>query len=135
MPTGPDVQIGDSDLDEREQRSQDFLRYPKAFSPAFDRATGTLSMTAQLKNISKDIVEGPTEVRVLTLESEIGVPEITNADNGESGTGAVWDFSSQLLKGRLSSMALSTPKALTFRMSDLYPLGQGRDRKYKLGRL
>ncbi|HKZ77833.1 MAG TPA: sialidase family protein [Pyrinomonadaceae bacterium] len=100
--------------------------------PTFDRATGTLSMAAQLKNTSKDTVEGPVKVRVLTLESEIGAPEITNADNGQNGTGAIWDFKSQLSRGQLPSMALSAVKTLTFRISDLRPLGQGRDFKSKL---
>ena len=52
MPTGPDVQIGDSDLDEREQRSQDFLRYPKAFSPAFDRASQPVRVIGRKQNSS-----------------------------------------------------------------------------------
>ncbi len=77
-------------------------------------------------------MEGPVKVRVLTLESEIGVPEIINADNGENGTGAVYDFSNVIPKGGLLSMKLSAPKTLTFRMSDLYPLGQGRDFRYSL---
>jgi hypothetical protein len=100
--------------------------------PTLDRVTGALTMTAQLKNTSSDTIEGPIKVRVLTLESKIGVPEITNADNGENGTGAVWDFSPQLPNGKLASLALSQSKTLTFRLSDLYPLGQGRDLKYGL---
>ena len=55
-------------------------------------------------------------MRVLTLESEIGVPEITNADNRENGTGAVWDFTPQLPGGKLPSMALSRQKTLTFHL-------------------
>ena len=97
--------------------------------PVFDRKTGLITAKAQLKNISKDPIRGPVKVRVLTLESEMGVPEITNADNGLTGTGAIWDFSQQV-SGDLTSMKVSEPKTLTFKVSDLRPLGQGKDFKY-----
>jgi hypothetical protein len=96
--------------------------------PVFDRARGTLTANAQLKNISKGTVEGPVKVRVLTLESELGVPEITNADNGKAGSGAIWDFSSQV-SGPLASMKLSGPKTLTFRVTGLRALAAGKDFK------
>lgn len=99
---------------------------------SFDRTTGVLKLTAQLRNTSAETVEGPVKVRVLTLESDVGVPEITNANNGEPGTGAVWDFSTELSGGKLPSKALSTPKTLTFRLSRLRSLGQGRDFKFRL---
>lgn len=96
-------------------------------NPILDQATGTLSVSAQLMNKSKDTVETPLKVRVVSLESEFGVPEITNAGNGEKGTGAVWDFSSEVAAGKLESMGLSAPKTLTFRLSDLRPLRSGKD--------
>src|SRR5262249_1370063 len=96
--------------------------------PNFDRAKGTLTIQTQIKNISKDTIEGPVKVKVLTLESELGVPEVTNADNGQNGTGAMWDFTSQL-SSPLTSMKLSTPKTLTFRVTDLRPLAPGSDFK------
>jgi hypothetical protein len=97
--------------------------------PDLDRVKGTLSVSARLKNISKDTVEGPVKVRVLTLESDLGVPEITNADNGQDGTGAVWDFTPQLSGAPLASMKLSAARTLTFRVSDLRPLAPGKDFK------
>ena len=100
--------------------------------PDFDRVKGTLSFSARLKNISKDGVEGPVKVRVLTLESDLGVPEITNADNGQDGTGAVWDFTPQLAGAPLASMKLSATRTLSFRVSDLRPLAQGKDFKASL---
>jgi hypothetical protein len=96
--------------------------------PSFDRAHATLTMQARLKNISKDKVEGPVKVRVLTLESQLGVAEITNADNGQNGTGAVWDFSSTL-SGPLESMKLGAPKTLTFRVTEVRQLSAGKDFK------
>jgi hypothetical protein len=100
--------------------------------PDFDRVKGTLSVSARLKNISKDTVEGPVKVRVLTLESDLGVPEITNADNGQGGTGAVWDFTAQLSGAPLASMKLSAVRTLSFQISDLRPLAQGKDFKTSL---
>jgi hypothetical protein len=125
---GPVVKHGAADLAEFEDISKSVTL--ELSRPAFDRATGTLSVSARLKNISKDTVEGPVKVRVLTLESDLGVPEITNADNGQSGTGAVWDFSSQLAGSPLASMKLSAPRTLIFRVSDLRPLAQGKDFKF-----
>ncbi len=100
--------------------------------PDFDRVKGTVSVLARLKNISKDSVEGPVKVRVLTLESDLGIPEITNADNGQDGTGAVWDFTPQLASAPLASMKTSAARTLTFRLSDLRPLAQGKDFKSSL---
>jgi hypothetical protein len=95
----------------------------------FDRKTGSASMIARVKNTSRFTVEGLVKVRILTLESEYGVPEITNPDNGEHGTGAVWDFTKQIQGGTLGSMKLSEPKALSFRLTDVRPLRQGKDFK------
>jgi hypothetical protein len=93
---------------------------------SFDRATGTLSLTAQLRNTSKDTVVAPVKVRVLRLESELGIPEILNTDNGENGTGAVWDFSSQLPGAALAPGRVSSPRTLTFRITDIRPVEPGR---------
>lgn len=95
----------------------------------FDPKTGTLSLTTYLKNITKNTVEGPVKVRVLTLESQLGVPEITNADNHQNGTGAVWDFTAQLPDGTLPSMKPSAPKTLTFRIADVRTPHPGKDFK------
>jgi hypothetical protein len=77
-------------------------------------------------------VEGPIKVRVLTLESDLGVAEVTNADNGEHGTGAIWDFTQQLTGKQLESMKQSESRILTFLVKDLRPLRPGRDFKRSL---
>lgn len=97
--------------------------------PIFDRKSETLTLSGLLLNTSKDTLKAPLKARVLKLESELGVAEILNADNGEHGTGAVWDFSSQLVNGKLASLKRSKPKTLVFRISDLRDLGQGKDLK------
>jgi hypothetical protein len=96
---------------------------------SFDRKTGTFTVTAQLRNTSRSTVQGPVKVRVLSLESALGIAEITNADNGQDGTGAVWDFSSLLPGGTLESLKVSTPRTLTFHVSDARPLSPGKDFK------
>jgi len=98
----------------------------------FDRATGAVTVSARLKSASKDSVEGPIKVRVLTLESDLGVAEVTNADNGEHGTGAIWDFTQQLTGKQLESMKQSESRILTFLVKDLRPLRPGRDFKRSL---
>jgi hypothetical protein len=92
---------------------------------SFDRKTGLLSVTTRLRNKSSDTIEGPLKLRVVTFASEIGIPEITNADNGEKGTGAVWDFSEQLPGGKLAPQQSSATKVLKFHLSDIYPLVPG----------
>src|SRR5258708_2503411 len=78
--------------------------------PTIDRGSGKITMLARLKNVStNDTIEGPVKIRVQTLESQLGVVEILNADNGEHGTGAVWDFSSTLT-GPLTSWQLGGQK-------------------------
>jgi hypothetical protein len=93
----------------------------------YDRDRGTITMQARLKNTTKDTIKGPVKVRVLTLESEFGVPEVTNADNGEHGTGAVWDLSSLVPTGGLASLQASQPKTLTFKLTDVRGMGQGKN--------
>jgi hypothetical protein len=91
--------------------------------PELDPRSGTMKLTAQLRNTSNDTIEGPVKVRVLTLESALGVPEITNADNGEHGTGAIWDFSKTI--GSLAPMQVGSPKTLTFKVRDIRQIESG----------
>lgn len=97
---------------------------------SFNATDGTLKMSAQIKNLSRDTIKGPLKIRVLTLESALGVPEVTNADNNEKGAGATWDFTAELPRDGLTSMRVSAPKVLTFRISEMRPMGQGRDLKW-----
>jgi hypothetical protein len=92
---------------------------------AFDRVTGVLNVTARLRNISRTMIEGPVKLRVLSLTSDSAIPEIINADNGEIGTGAVWDFSEQLTGGKLAPEQVSASRTLRFRLSDIYPIEPG----------
>jgi hypothetical protein len=92
-----------------------------------DRATGRITMLARLKNnTASDTIVGPVKIRVQTMESALGVPEIVNADNGERGTGAIWDFTSTL-SGPLTTWQMGAEKTLVVQLNDIRSLGQGRD--------
>ena len=95
--------------------------------PQLDRRTGTVTFTAQLHNVSDRAIRGPFFVRVLNLESGLGVPEILNAGNDMHGTGAVWNFSSSVPAGVLGPHQRSGLKQLVFRLHGIRPIGQGKD--------
>lgn len=93
---------------------------------AYDRRTNRLTFSARLKNAMKtDTVRGPVKIRVLSVRSDIGVPEIMNANNGVRGPGAIFDLSSLLPAGGLLPDSLSKPTDLVIQLSEIRPLKQG----------
>ncbi len=66
------------------------------------------------------------------MSREVTVPEITNTDNGERGTGAEWDFTSLMPQGKLLPTGHSEPKTLRFTLSNWYAAGTGRTFKFGL---
>jgi hypothetical protein len=96
-------------------------------NPRFDRATNTLSTDAFLMNTSKAPLSGPIKVRVLSMRSSLGIPEILNADNGEKLKGAVWDFSALLDGNQLKPGEESKAKRLEFHLSQAKPLMRSID--------
>ncbi|MBI1872266.1 MAG: exo-alpha-sialidase [Acidobacteria bacterium] len=98
----------------------------------YDRSTKTVVMRARLKNTSKDTVHGPVNVRVIALQSDVGVPTIVNATNGAAGLGAVWDFSPLVKSGELKPDEVSDPLELRFRLDDVRALRQGQRSRFGL---
>ena len=88
----------------------------------YDRATNTVSVDAQLVNVSHETIAGPIKARVISLKSDLGIPKVLNGDNGESGVGTVWDFSSLLKENKLEPKQALGTKQLVFSLSDLRPL-------------
>jgi hypothetical protein len=86
-------------------------------SPRLEKRTSTISMEVAVKNTSKEAVAGPIKVRLLSLRSALGAPEVVTTDNGERGPGAVWDFTSLLDGGRLEAGKQSKAKKVTFRFA------------------
>ena len=68
----------------------------------YDAATQELRLPVRIRNRSEKTIRGPLQVRVKTFDSGMGnvlkqdTPSILNAANGQSGTGAVFDYSQAL---------------------------------------
>ncbi len=101
-------------------------------SARFDRGTGTVSLTTQLKNTSADTLHGPFAVRGLALTSELADDvRATNATNRATGSGATWAYTDAVVGGVLAPGAVSAAKVLTFRLSTLRALYGEKD--FKMG--
>jgi hypothetical protein len=83
----------------------------------FDPVKNMVTVTARLKNTSKETILGPVKGRVRWLDSAVGKVIILNADNKQPGPGAVWDFSSLLKDGRLKPDELSDTRPFVFQLS------------------
>jgi hypothetical protein len=106
-----------------------------------DRGSNTLTYRARIKNVSgkdtakaarRDTLRGPVKVRVLSLESDIAVISVKNADNKLSGPGAIWDFTSTLPPGGLLPDSAGKVKDLVFQLSDMRPFKQGEREKFSI---
>jgi hypothetical protein len=86
---------------------------------AFDAEAGTVTLLARIRNASADTLSGRLVARVIELRSELGIPELLNADGTSSGVGAVIDFTDLLEDGRLLPDASTGGMRLSFRVSDL----------------
>jgi hypothetical protein len=96
--------------------------------PVYNRARGTITANARLRNDSKDTLRGPIKVRITKIESELATNvAILDADNGESGVGAVLDFSSLLPGNVLPPEGESRDRRVTFRISGLKPYRKGAE--------
>src|SRR5205823_808908 len=72
-----------------------------AQSTGFDRSTGTVTFVGRLRNTSRETVRSPVKARVTSLTSQLGVPAVVGAANGNSAVGAIWDLSSSIPRSGL----------------------------------
>ena len=86
--------------------------------PIYDTERQVVSADAYLKNISKDTLKMPLELRVLSLRSPIGEPTLVNPANGIVGAGAILDFSGAVDRGVLSPGERTRPKRVEFRLGN-----------------
>jgi hypothetical protein len=89
-----------------------------ASEPKFDEATGTSTIELQLRNVSDRAIHGPVRVRVARVVSgaPAGAAVIEAADNGRTGAGALWDFSTRLgTRGILEPGMVSEARKVTIR--------------------
>jgi hypothetical protein len=101
-------------------------------STAFDRKTGTATVEAQLKNVSKEPVSAPLKVRVIDARSPLGALRVLDADNKQAGAGAVWDFSPLVKNGTLNAGETSSRRTLRFQLANPRPFRQGTQFKFSL---
>ncbi len=91
-------------------------------NPRYDRTKNIVLADISLSNTSKATIAGPIKVRVLSLASEFGKPEILNADNQEGRSGAVWDLTALLNDQTLKPGETSKERRIEFRLSNVRPL-------------
>jgi hypothetical protein len=99
---------------------------------AYESSSKTASCDARLKNIANDALHGPLKLRLIGLRSELGQPTVINADNGQSGIGAVWDFGEQVNGKSLEPNQMSEFKQLRFHIASPRPFRQGDLFRYSL---
>jgi hypothetical protein len=87
----------------------------------YDDKTGSLSLDARLTNTSKTLLKSPLKVRVIGLRTGSGTVRITNADNGQTATGAVWDFTRLIEGGVLGPGEKTQTKRFEFSLKDIRP--------------
>lgn len=112
---------GDPELAELQDVSEKIvLRFT---SPVYDARTGQISVDVELQNISTETITLPIKLRVVILTSGSGGRiTITHADNGLTGTGAVFDLASVLIDQKLKPNQKSKLKRLEFHVADVPPL-------------
>ena len=86
------------------------------------RSSRVVEVDLELENRSEDTIHGPLKLRLLDLNSELGVPEIVNADNSVKGEGAVFDFTPLLDGAELKPHDITKPKRIRIHMAELDPL-------------
>ena len=104
----------------------------KILSSNYDRATKTVTIRVCLKNASKDLIQGPVNLRLLNINSSIGTPSPVNPDNHLTQPGAVWDLSSLLKDNLLKPNETSAAKDLVFRLDNPVELLDGKTTRYRL---
>jgi hypothetical protein len=82
-----------------------------------DRANGTLRANIRVSNVSKTPISGPIKLRLVDLESAVGVPGVRGADNGIAGVGAVWDITKLVSGGTLAPGQQTQPLTVTYTLA------------------
>jgi hypothetical protein len=88
-----------------------------------DRKSGVATMDLTVRNLSSIILSGPLYLRIISATSDVDQVEITNADNGVHGPGAVWNLEPTLPRRGLKPGERSSPKRLTFKLVRLSGVG------------
>jgi hypothetical protein len=98
MAEGTVAKNGGGELAELEDVSEKLeLQFPNR---GYVRATQTIEADLVLRNVSKDTIYGPLRLRILSLQSDLGTPEIEGV--AQTAAGAVWDFTALVPGGILA---------------------------------
>ena len=85
----------------------------------FFRTSRIVEADVEIENLSGDTLHAPLKLRVLDLNSALGVAEIMNADEGGKAEGAVFDLTSMLDGGELKPHAVTKPRRIRIWMKEL----------------
>ena len=88
----------------------------------FDRDLRTITADASVENNSTDTVRGPIKVRLLSVRSAIGIPELTARTGASDLGGLLLDYSDLIPGGALAPDQRSRPIRLEVRFPKLAPL-------------
>jgi hypothetical protein len=112
---GTPVRHGSTELAELEDLShRALLDYTNV---SVDESRRVVSVSLRVKNLSESDFVGPLAARLLALHSELGPPRVANAENHETGVGAVWRFEGEGERGRIAPGKVSKVKTLVFEIS------------------
>src|SRR6185437_13915999 len=106
---------------EKDVTKQIVLLYGR--SQSFDKTTGTLSIDLRLANRGATLIRSPIKLEVKRISSGAGRVIILNADNGLTGSGAIWDVS-RIVTGNRIPPGAATYNA--FRLSFHVDVVEGR---------
>jgi len=120
-------QSGVQDPLDEDVTKQIVLLYGRAQS--FNKATGTLSIDLRLGNRGDTPIWTPIRLKVKQISSRVGKVSILNADNGLSGSGAMWDVSRIVVGDQIPPGATTYN---TFRLSFHIELADGAIPTYNL---
>ena len=115
---GTPINIGDPKLPGGYDVSKDMLLLTDRI--VNDKNT-TISATVRLRNDSPRTLEGPIELRVVSIDSEVGTLEIVDSENREKGPGATWHVRGSVDNTILGPGETSQPLTLSFRLAKPRP--------------
>jgi len=89
----------------------------------------TLSLEYQFLNTSSDTINSPLKVRIMQLESDLGVPTLVSTNGVYGHAGTVLDLSTVIPSGGLAPGQTTSSKKLSVKFAKVNQLGgiEGRD--------
>jgi hypothetical protein len=101
-------------------------------TPVYDSKTNTVRVNGRVRNTSDKPVCGPLTLRVLNVGSQIGVAQLVTAGSARSEEGIAVPLASSGAGKRIEPKAYSDPFQLTFKLSAMRPLREGRTLRFGL---